>query len=723
MALDSDYVLSPQIQTYFVDLTTGAPLSGGFVYFYQDSNRTNPKDVYELVGSYAGGYSYNNLGNVITLTNVGTFGDESGNDCSIYLYPWLDDGITPDLYFLQVYDANGVFQESRQAWPNTFASGAIEGNDFSYTDNIISNPQFTNFLNPASIRSVGTSITLNLTGVNTTTLIAPDWYFVTNGSGSITYSQIAVGVTNSPSNPSYQLSITASSGFNQNIILQQTLTNTARIFGGDYANAYFEARSSDSSTHLITMSYLDTNGDNYPIATATTPSSNNWVVGQQTTLLPTNTGTAPPAYVYIQISIPVGALIGLTSIQIIGVPELTSSAVFLQKTTARQIDELFHYYKPQLDFKPVQSLLCAWDFTTNPAQFFTTTKTITTTPAYVWDQTIMATSNSTATVTIVPSTQAMLVTTGANSQAFYVLQYLQGLDAVRVTLSNLSVNIQAYTTVNPGVTAFVYLFYGNSSSTIPSLPSSIATLNADGSISSIASNWSLITQSSGYTNTGGIIYNTNASFDLKLGGWLGPNFFARYNVNNFAIMVSFVSPTTGTKVAIDSISLVPGLIPTRPAPQLASDVLKECQYYWEMSYSAFSQVGTATSSNELGYSQNSLSETGLTTAAAYATAFGFQFQTPKRVIPTLTMYDVSVGTSASVYAALYYYKSGGPFAASSSVITVSSYWNINPGTNAFHFVPNTASNLIGVTGTDSTVTFTSAQIAFQYVADARLGIV
>lgn len=49
----------------------------------------------------------------------------------------------------------------------------------------------------------------------------------------------------------------------------------------------------------------------------------------------------------------------------------------------------------------------------------------------------------------------------------------------------------------------------------------------------------------------------------------------------FAIVVGFASLTSGNTITIDSISLVPGDIPCRPAPKTLGAVLQDCQrYYW-----------------------------------------------------------------------------------------------------------------------------------------------
>ena len=47
--LNANYVAALDLNPYFVDKSTGTPLSGGTISFYEDNNRTTAKPVYELV--------------------------------------------------------------------------------------------------------------------------------------------------------------------------------------------------------------------------------------------------------------------------------------------------------------------------------------------------------------------------------------------------------------------------------------------------------------------------------------------------------------------------------------------------------------------------------------------------------------------------------------------------------------------------------------------------
>ncbi len=134
MSLNPKYVVAPSLQMYFVDKNTGFPLAQGKVFFYRDTNRTEPKAVYELQGNQAN-YTYAPLPNPIILSNVGTIQDNTGADVLPYYYPYDQFG-NEDLYYIVVQDSNGAEQFVRQAWPNpTIEENATSNNLFNYIPN------------------------------------------------------------------------------------------------------------------------------------------------------------------------------------------------------------------------------------------------------------------------------------------------------------------------------------------------------------------------------------------------------------------------------------------------------------------------------------------------------------------------------------------------------------------------------------------------------------
>jgi hypothetical protein len=92
MSADPRFICASDLQLYLVDKDTGGPLSGGEVAFYSDVNRNELKAVYQLSGS-APNYTFTPLDNPCTLSSVGTFQDEGGNDIVPYYFPYEG---TPD---------------------------------------------------------------------------------------------------------------------------------------------------------------------------------------------------------------------------------------------------------------------------------------------------------------------------------------------------------------------------------------------------------------------------------------------------------------------------------------------------------------------------------------------------------------------------------------------------------------------------------------------------
>lgn len=131
MTLNTNYMISPNLQEYFVDKTTGTPLAAGNVFYYSDTERSTLKTVYTLVaGVSPGTYVYIPLPNPVPLSGVGTTTDGDGNDIRVYYYPRNAEGGIEN-YYIVVKDADGVTQFTRQAWPNLDTNPPVE-NNFTY---------------------------------------------------------------------------------------------------------------------------------------------------------------------------------------------------------------------------------------------------------------------------------------------------------------------------------------------------------------------------------------------------------------------------------------------------------------------------------------------------------------------------------------------------------------------------------------------------------------
>lgn len=192
MSLNTKYVVGPDLQMYFVDKDTGAPLAGGIITFYEDDARTILKPIYQLNGTYPyGPNSFTQLNNPITLTSVGTFADNNGNDIIPYFYPYDANGDL-ELYYITVYSSGLVLQFTREAWPpNAFIENDIINNANEMV-NYVPNPQFL-LHNTTPLTAI--------VGLDTVNYIAPGgWTFEKPTSSTSTDTISFPRITNSSSN-------------------------------------------------------------------------------------------------------------------------------------------------------------------------------------------------------------------------------------------------------------------------------------------------------------------------------------------------------------------------------------------------------------------------------------------------------------------------------------------------------------------------------------------
>lgn len=121
MDLDPRFIVTSDLDTYYVDKDTYAPLSGGIVTFFSDINRSQLKPVYQLTGSPPN-YNYAPLPNPIILNGDGTFSDNNGNNIVPYYFPYAgvpdDNNNNIELYYITVQSSTNVPQFNRQGWPN-----------------------------------------------------------------------------------------------------------------------------------------------------------------------------------------------------------------------------------------------------------------------------------------------------------------------------------------------------------------------------------------------------------------------------------------------------------------------------------------------------------------------------------------------------------------------------------------------------------------------------
>lgn len=297
MALDSRYVIAPSLQMYFVDKDSGLPLENGQVFFYQDQARTIPKDVFELVGGPFN-YTYNVLPNPSLLSAVGTFQDNNGVDIIPYYYPFDADG-NIELYYIEVYDSQGVLQFTREGWPNETSSGNT--NDNSDITNFIPNGQFLLHNNiPASSTN---NFIANEVSEDITIIAEGGWTFERGPSSTatdfVTFPSLGGPVEIPTGNPIYSVAIQttiAGSDTRKDLCVKFPGVNTFASDTQEY-NFYFEAESLTGGVingcQIIVRKFFGTGGS--PSATTETvigpfSLSATWQSFNFTILFGTNTG-------------------------------------------------------------------------------------------------------------------------------------------------------------------------------------------------------------------------------------------------------------------------------------------------------------------------------------------------------------------------------------------------------------------------------------------------
>lgn len=184
MALDPRYVVTSDLESYFVDKDSGEPLSGGIVTFYSDLDRSVKKPVYQLTGSPPN-YTYAPLPNPCILSIVGTFQDELGNNIVPYYYPYNDSG-NLELYYITVQNSGFVAQFTREGWPNDAAGSGGDSTIDNF--NYIPNGQFLAHNDIVS----ATQPPVETYAFGAQTLVAQaiaqgGWFFIHNSGGTGTY--------------------------------------------------------------------------------------------------------------------------------------------------------------------------------------------------------------------------------------------------------------------------------------------------------------------------------------------------------------------------------------------------------------------------------------------------------------------------------------------------------------------------------------------------------
>lgn len=723
MALDERYIVASDIEQYYVNKDTGLPLANGTLTFYRDAARNVPKEVFQLSG-FPPNYTYTSMGAQITLSAVGTVQNSGGDNEVIYYFPFDTEG-NLDLYYIDVRDENGIQQFTREAWPNV-TSGSDPSKDQSGLQNQISNTTFTNvFINE------GKTTTYTVTAANSQVFeFAPNWDFIISGTGTVIVQRIAVsGNEKVPTSPPYVLDVQVSVGITACFLRQRFLYNSG--LWASTANAplflagSYVARSESVGTTGIQMFYQTSAGASpVLIVDGSFQGAYQLISGSTTAMIPpsTDTNVGIAGYIDIYLSFITGSHVRVSSIQVIPTASSTINLVHYDVDSSNR-NEAYQgdYYIPRSSSKRIASYLVGWDFSFNPYQFGGSGN-ITTTASYIADQTIAACSSGTVAWSSTSNSAGIEFNTASANNSFYLLQYLTGPDAYTMVSTRLASNIFAYqgsSAVDRAVLR-IYLFRGPASSVIPTLPNTIGTIAPDGTFTLTAANWTAIPRSGldiPQATINKLTVNTdinNLINDFGFSGWEITDNAQIIDTVNFAMVVTVHYPDISTNIVVESISLVPGDLPCRPALETFDETLRKCQYYYETTYPIGTIPGTITSDGAL--IQNFQSQFVAGSSVLYAKTFTINFKTVKRFIPIMRIYSPTSPTINLLHAVV---RDPGVSVAD-GFPPIFSFWTYgNLGIYAVILSANTPTAIVSKIFNPAD----EAYYEYHYESDSRLGIV
>jgi hypothetical protein len=749
MALSEQYFLQSGLETVFRDKDTGLPLANGTLEFYRDIQRNIAKPVYRLSGTQPN-YTYSSLGAVITLNAAGEIQDNSGNNIVIYYKPYHtnDNGSEVlDLYYVVCKNADGVEQWTREAWPNILPTTDPTQETPSY-DNQISNPTFTNvFIN----EGISTEYTVS-SETNKVFSFAPNWEFVISGSGTVTVSRVALrGIDLVPTSPPYAIDVLVGPGITSCLLRQRYLPNSG-LWGSTegrpiFLNGSFVVKNVSPGTQNLEMLYADSEGGR-PIEIISEGFGQTFALIQGSTenalRESANTKSGDLAWVDIYLSFFQNSHVQVTQVQVspsVGeaINFIPSDANSSNREQAYQGD----YYIPELVRKPVESLLVGWDFPLNPRQFSNTDvkATLTGEDAYLIDQTI-AQKATTGGLTVTRSddsiTNGMRFSKVGAGGSFYIAQYLEPSVAKKMMTDRFSVNVYGYRD-NSGtdVTMRVYLLAGTTENNFPLLSSSaLGTINPDGTFVPTATGWVEIYRSGLPTAQANLnTVSTNDKINSKdndygFTGWKFPQPeppTSPQTIKNAAIVVTFTS-SGASDFVINSISLTPGDLPSRPPVKTKNQVKQECQRYYEASLTE----GTDYTAGPLTAPQRDQkhalpnSPTNQYIYESFISTFMVKYNVEKRALVANLVFRSPKTAAGTIGNIQFIAKLDTSIVNDTDRVISNEFDVVTLSKNSFTLTPknsNTRPYLGGSSGAGAEQKCPVSYIKYHYIADPRLGII
>ena len=584
--IDSRYIATKALTEYFVDKTTGRPITGGWVEFYKDNDRSSPKLVYQLSGSPPN-YTFETLPNPVDIS-VGSLvnGDSPPVIITPYYFPYNEIGEL-ELYYIKIYNEDAILQKELEAWPPDVAGNISPTDAGNVVNNQVSNSQFVDILFNEDY-----GITIDIPGPvsGMEVEIAPDWFLKisANDAGSVVVNRNELaGSLNIETNPPYELSILPEGGNISELKLFQRFSHNPDIWASEYLAGGVLISSSDGISHDIVMSYAPSvSASPTVIAFGNTGPSGYFYLSNTILLDPgVNTDLPSVGYVDLVLSLPVNGGVKITSVFLAGL-DANNTISYDQETVNRQEDYLFHYYNPYIQAIPVPSISEGWDFKVNPAQTGSTVAVATGASRYLWDQTIGWQSANNLISAQRDAAGRLQITTATTGQ-FALVQYLS-MQQMRLLLANgWSTLINAYTDNVDGAPGTVSFYY-TTDAILPVLTtgtnqSLISTIDANGKPATFHGNWTELTNPFLGVNRFTIPYNADeTTSSIALNGWEQPLFGVSSTATFVAIVVGFAS-LPATNIYFDSISVTPGRLAIPFAPVDAVTTLLQMQHYYERS--------------------------------------------------------------------------------------------------------------------------------------------
>ncbi len=726
--LDQNYIATRSLTEYFVNKTTGEPITGGYILFRKDNDRSTGKLVYQITGSPPN-YEFTALPNPMTIS-VGSpmNGDNPAQNVTIYYYPFDENGEL-DLYYIEIYDEDGILQKELEAWPPNVDTSVSPGELSNVVENQISNSQFIDI---DFEQEYGTTIDISGPVEALEAQVAPDWVLriSANGAGSILVNRTPLaGSLNIETNPPYRLDILPEGGTITSLQLVQRFNSNPDIWANEFVNGGVLVTTTDGISHPIVLSYSPSVAPSPTVIVEGDTGVSGYTYLTDTVAIDTgvNTDEPPDGYVEIILTLPTNGGVGITSVQICGL-NANQLVGYDEVTVNRQEDHLFHYYNPLLQAIPVPSILQGWDFRVNPAQWGSTIAMGAVESEYLWDQLIgfqSVVSSVTASRRSPRSLNINLSTTGQ----FALIQYL-GSSQLRQLLSGTSsVLIKAFTDLADGINGTVSLWVTTDSSLPDVFPTTnqslVATLDANGKPETFHGSWTEIPR----------FYRGDAKFTIPydaggvmqtiaLEGWNAVSVASDMGATFGAIVVGF-GEAAASNVAFESISLTPGLIAVPVSSLSYGLTLNELEAYYEKSYSQDINPGAIIEGGALTFIMPMTTLPAVVPGEIDTVTFNGPFniifkQESRTSNAIVSIYSPVSGTAGFVRTVTLVGVLDDPFVESSSADFSTSSWTEFLGSGGVYYQPNEAKKLgetLGELG--KTETF----IKFHYTKDARYGVV